>query len=141
MARLRKLLKFIFKIPPLQGSVEEFTIFLVNLYKVKDSISIMGDIFFKIHKSYRLVVAICDKDIYGRKLVEGIRQLDLTGPFFQGDEVDGKELKERIVDAAKEDATFNIVGEKSIKIAKELEIIKDEGVIEIEGVPFALVLS
>jgi len=41
----------------------------------------------------------------------------------------------------KEDATFNIVGEKSIKIAKELEIIKDEGVIEIEGVPFALVLS
>jgi len=99
MARLRKLLKFIFKIPPLQGSVEEFTIFLVNLYKVKDSISIMGDIFFKIHKSYRLVVAICDKDIYGRKLVEGIRQLDLTGPFFQGDEVDGKELKERIVDA------------------------------------------
>jgi len=101
----------------------------------------MGEILFKIHKSYRLVVAICDKSVYGRKLVEGNRQLDLTGPFFQGDEVSEKELKEKITDCFKEDATFNIVGEKSIRVAKELEIVKDEGVIEIEGVPFALVLS
>lgn len=101
----------------------------------------MGDVLFKIHKSYRLVVAICDKDVYGRKLSEGIKQLDLTGPFFQGDEVDETELRERIIDVVKEDATFNIVGSKSIGVAKELELIKDEGIIEIEGVPFALVLS
>ena len=101
----------------------------------------MGDIFFKIHKSYRLVVAVCDKDVYGRKLVDGNRQLDLTSQFFEGEEVSETELKERMTDVAKEDATFNIVGEKSIKVAKELEIVRDEGVIEIEGVPFALVLS
>ncbi|MBU2576110.1 MAG: DUF424 family protein [Nanoarchaeota archaeon] len=101
----------------------------------------MGEILFKIHKSYRLVVAICDKDVYGRILSEGIKQLDLTGPFFQGDEVDEVELKEKIIDCTKEDATFNIVGEKSIRVAKDLGLIKDEGIIEVEGVPFALVLS
>jgi hypothetical protein len=101
----------------------------------------MGEILFKIHKSYRLVVAICDKDVYGRKLVEGVKQLDLTGPFFKGDEVDEVELKERITDAAKEDATFNIVGSKSVGVAKEMGIVKDEGVMEVEGVPFALILA
>ena len=99
------------------------------------------DVLFKVHKSYRLVVAICDKDVYGRKLVDGARQLDLTGQFFEGEEVSGDELKGRIIDYVKEDATFNIVGEKSIKVAKELEIVKDEGVMEIESVPFALILS
>jgi len=101
----------------------------------------MGDYLFKIHKSYRLVVAICDKDVYGKMLTEGIRQLDLTGSFFQGEEVDEAGLKEKIIDCSKEDATFNIVGKNSIRIAKEIELIKDEGVLEIEGVPFALVLS
>jgi len=120
--------------------VEEFTIFLENLYKVKDSFSSMGDILFKIHKSYRLVVAICDKDVYGRKLVEGMRQLDLTGPFFQGDEVSEDELKEMMTDVAKEDATFNIVGSKSIGVAKELGLVRDKGVVVIDKVPFALVL-
>ena len=46
-----------------------------------------------------------------------------------------------IVDCMKEVATFNIVGENSIRIAKEVGLIKDEGTIEIENVPFALVLS
>jgi hypothetical protein len=113
----------------------------VSIYKARELFFVMGDIFFKIHKSYRLVVAICDKEIYGRKLIDGKRQLDLTGPFFKGDEVDENELRKRITDSFKEDATFNIVGEKSVRIAKELEIVKDEGVIEIDGVPFALVLS
>jgi len=101
----------------------------------------MGEILFKVHKSYRLVVAICDKDIYGRKLVEGNRQLDLTGPFFQGEEVDEAELKEKIIDCSKEDATFNIVGSRSVGVAKEIGLVKDEGILKVENVPFALVLS
>ena len=100
----------------------------------------MGDYLFKVHESYRWVVAVCDKDVYGRKLVDGERQLDLTGPFFEGEEVDEDGLRERIVDCVKEDATFNIVGVRSVGVAKSLGIVKDEGVIEIEGVPFALVL-
>lgn len=100
----------------------------------------MGDILFKVHKSYRWVVAICDKNIYGRKLLDGRRALDLTGPFFNGEVLSESELKEKIEDCAREDATFNVVGEDSIRVAKEVGLIKDEGVIVIEGVPFALVL-
>ena len=100
----------------------------------------MVKILFKIHKSYRLVVAICDKDIYGRKLIDDNRQLDLTGPFFQGEEVSEEELREKMIDCAKEDATFNIVGSRSVSVAKKIGLVVDEGVIEIGGVPFALVL-
>ena len=39
-----------------------------------------------------------------------------------------------------EDATFNIVGEESIKIALKIGIINKNGIKEIQGVPFALVL-
>jgi len=112
----------------------------VNIYKEGGFFFIMGEILFKIHESYRWVVAICDKDVYDRKLVDGERQLDLTGPFFNGEEVSDEELKEKILDCIREDATFNIVGSKSVSIAKELGLVVDEGVIEIEGVPFALVL-
>ena len=39
-----------------------------------------------------------------------------------------------------EDSTFNIVGEKSIKIALETGIITKQGIRKIDGIPFALVL-
>jgi len=110
----------------------------------------MGEILFKIHESYRWVVAICDKDIYGRMLVSPIRddsgepddkrQLDLTGDFFKGEEMSDDQVRKGIIDCAKEDATFNIVGENSVRIAKEVGLVKDEGIIQIGDVPFALVL-
>jgi hypothetical protein len=94
----------------------------------------------KAHKSYRLVVAICDKDLYGRKVEEGDKQLDLTGPFFAGEEKSRAETADLIRYYLGEDATFNIVGENSCKIAQELGIVKTEGVIKISNVPYALVL-
>jgi uncharacterized protein len=98
------------------------------------------DILFRIHKSYRWVVAVCDKELYGKKLIEDKAQLDLTGEFFNGEVLGSEETKRRMIDANKEDATFNIVGEKSVSIAKELGFIKEEGILEVQGVPFALVL-
>ena len=100
----------------------------------------MGDYLFRIHKSYRWVVAVCDKNVFGRNLKEGPRILDASGDFFNGEEVDEEQLREVLIDCRKEDATFNIVGEKSVKLALDLGLISEEGVMEIEGVPFALVL-
>ncbi len=71
----------------------------------------MNNILVKVHESYRMVVAVCDEDA-------------------------GNE----IVRCSNEDATFNFVGEKSVGLAKELGIVKSEGVMDIDGVPFALVL-
>ncbi len=109
----------------------------------------MGEVLIKVHESYRWVVAVCDKDVFGRKLVDGKRVLDVGGDFFSPRDDSGEpqvkpmsvsEAKDEIIRCANEDATFNFVGEKSIGLAKELGIVKDEGVVEVDGVPFALVL-
>ena len=100
----------------------------------------MGDILLKVHESYRWVVAVCDKDVFRRKLKEGKRALDVSGEFFNGEEMDQEKVRSEIVRCNREDASFNFVGKKSVAVAKELGLVKDEGVVEIDGVPFALVL-
>ncbi len=98
------------------------------------------DILLKIHKSYRWVVAICDKDLIGKVLSEEEKQLDLSGNFFKGEEVDEKKAKTEIIRALREDATFNVVGERSVKLFLDLGLAKKEELLQIEGVPFILLL-
>lgn len=100
----------------------------------------MGEILVRIHESYRWVVAVCDKEIFGRKLADNNRVLDVSGEFFNGKEMSEDEAREEITRCHGEDATFNIVGEKSVAIAKDLGIVDEDGVIMIDGVPFALIL-
>jgi uncharacterized protein len=100
----------------------------------------MVSVLFKIHKSYRWVVAVCDEDVFGRKLEEGNKVLDVSGNFFNGDVMSESEVKRDVVRCVKEDATFNFVGSNSVRIAKELGLVKDSGIVEIEGVPVVLVL-
>jgi len=107
---------------------------------VEGFIFFMGEILFKVHRSYRIVVSICDKEVYGKKLEEGKMQLDLTGEFFNGEEVKISELGDLMDQYMKEDATFNVVGEKSIGVAIEKGFVKEEGVWKIDGVSYALVL-
>jgi len=73
--------------------------------------------FINIIESYRKVVAICDSEILGKKFEEGKKQLHLKESFYQGEK--GKKVSEeeliKLIEINKlEDATFNIVGEKSI---------------------------
>jgi len=101
---------------------------------------VMGNILIKVHESYRWVVAVCDADVFGRKLVEGKCVLDVSGVFFDGKVVSDEEAEKEIVRCVDEDATFNFVGEKSVGLAKIMGIVKDGGVVYIDGVPVALVL-
>ena len=98
------------------------------------------NILLKVHKSYRWVVAVCDEEVFGRKLIDGKRVLDLSGEFFKGDAMDDEEVRAEISRCSDEDATFNFVGERSVGIAKELGIVDDETVVNIDEVPFALAL-
>jgi hypothetical protein len=96
--------------------------------------------FVNIIKSYRDIVAICDSELIGKTFEQENMQLEVKESFFKGKEVSEKELREIISDMSMEDATFNIVGEESIRIALEEEIV-DEGIIKrVQGIPFALVL-
>ncbi len=94
----------------------------------------------KIHKSYRDVVAICDSELIGKYFEEEGFQLDIKESFYKGKEVSEEKAKEIVEKMSREDATFNIVGEKSIKCATETGIISEEGVKKVQGIPFALVL-
>jgi uncharacterized protein len=95
----------------------------------------------KIHKSYRDVVAICDKDLIGKRFEQGNLQLDVKESFFNGKEVSEKEAMDIMIDMAKEDATFNIIGHKSVKAALKCGLIQKEGIKTIQEIPFALVLG
>ncbi|MFH1801640.1 MAG: DUF424 family protein [archaeon] len=96
--------------------------------------------FVKIHKSYREVVAICDSEILGKKFEEGMFQIDVKENFFNGKKIEEEEMIEILRKMSAEDATFNIVGEISIKTALKAGVISQEGIKKISGIPFALVL-
>ncbi|MEK6854868.1 MAG: DUF424 family protein [Nanoarchaeota archaeon] len=96
--------------------------------------------YIKVHRSYRLVVAICDKELLGKKFEEGIKQLEIQENFFKGEEADSDEIIEHLKNFSMDDATFNIVGEKSINTALKAGIIAEGGIGMVQGVPFALVL-
>jgi|TARA_Y100000034_G_scaffold79823_1_gene95813 hypothetical protein len=97
--------------------------------------------FVNIIKTYRDIVAICDSDLIGKKFVEGEFQLDIKESFFKGKEESVEEVKKIMTNMIKEDATFNIVGENSIKTALDTGIISEEGIKKIQGIPFALILT
>lgn len=96
--------------------------------------------FVKIHKSYREVVAICDSDLIGKTFEENNFQLEIKESFYKGEEVDEEKLVNKIQNLVIEDATFNIVGKKSIEIALKIKLITPESVKKIQGIPFSLVL-
>ena len=92
----------------------------------------------KIHNSYRTVVAVCDESLLGKKFEEGNRQLHLTESFYRDKFMDIKEAAEAIEYQANEDATFNIVGEESIRAAIKAELITNKDVQKVAGIPFAM---
>lgn len=94
----------------------------------------------KIVKAYRDIVTVCDSNLIGKKFEEGNLQLDLKEDFFKGDELSEEKAIKVMKDMVNEDATFNIVGPESVKAALNAEIISEEGVKKIQGVPFALIL-
>ena len=94
----------------------------------------------KIHKSYRDVVAVCDSELLGKLFEEGKFQLDIKESFFTGEKFSEQEIIKILQNLSREDATFNIVGEKSVATALKAEIIHEDIVKKIAGIPFALVL-
>ncbi len=96
--------------------------------------------FVKVQNSYRYVVGICDKELIGKTFQEGNFQLNVKESFFKDKQVDEKQAEQLLIDMNMEDATFNIVGEKSTNLALKLGIIQKNGIKIIDNIPFALVL-
>lgn len=94
--------------------------------------------FINIIESYRNIVAICDAELIGKKFEEEKFQLDVKESFFKGELTKEEKALEIIKDMRLEDATFNIVGERSVSLAIKSGIITKEEVGKIAGIPYAL---
>jgi len=92
-------------------------------------------ILIKMHESSgKQLLAVADKELIGKKFEEGETCLDVTERFYKGEE----KTEEEIIKAMKETANINIVGKKSIALGIKAEIITEDSVIEIKGIPHAI---
>ena len=90
----------------------------------------------KIHKDGdQEVVALCDKNLIGKKLEEGDLALDLNARFYDGEDLSEKE----VIEILKFSGNINIVGVRSIRIAIKAGIIDKGNVRKIDKVPYAIV--
>ncbi|MCR4327834.1 MAG: DUF424 family protein [Nanoarchaeota archaeon] len=99
--------------------------------------------FVNIIESYRNVVAVADKELVGKQFFEGNKQLDVKESFYKGkneNPLSPEEVTEVLREYSKEDATFNIVGKNSVSCALESGVISEETIMEIDGIPYSLVL-
>lgn len=94
----------------------------------------------KVHKTpdYRIILAICDKELLGKKFVDekNERQIDLSGSFYAGKEVDEATLN-RLLQGA---YIVNFVGEKTLKMLKEKRLATDSDIILIKKIPHGQLL-
>jgi hypothetical protein len=81
----------------------------------------------------QVVVAVCDRDILGKKFKDGKLVLKLDESFYKGEEVYENEVKEALSCAT----IANISGEKAIACAVECGCVEPDTVIFIEGIPHA----
>ncbi|CAG0981518.1 MAG: hypothetical protein MPEBLZ_02320 [Candidatus Methanoperedens nitroreducens] len=81
----------------------------------------------------KLIVAVCDTDILGKKFKEGKLVLKLEESFYKGEEVCENEVKEALSCAN----IANIAGKRSIACAVECGCVDPDTVIFIDGIPHA----
>lgn len=90
--------------------------------------------------AYRDIIAISDSELLGKVFFEGKKQLDIKDSFYKGEILSEKEIEKIILFGIKEDATFNIVGKKSINLAIKVGLITKESVMRINDIPYSLIL-
>ena len=88
----------------------------------------------KIHKKQdKTIIAVCDKQLLGQKFEENGKQLDLTGEFYKGEEKTTEEIGDLIRNAD----GVNLVGEESVKLGIEEDVIEEAHVLKVQGIPHA----
>ena len=91
----------------------------------------------KTHKAEgKLILAICDNLLLGKKIEDENLQLDLSSSFYDGDEKSEKEILQ-LMKAAN---SINAVGEKTIDFLLKNKIIQKENIIRIKKIPHAQVV-
>ena len=80
---------------------------------------------------------ICDADLLGRTLNRGNLTLKINEKYY-GEKVVEKEEAESLL---KESSSINMVGKKIISLSTDIGVGSQEGVKEIDGIPFLIVFK
>ena len=80
-----------------------------------------------------LLVAVCDKELIGKRFGGGDLILEITERFYKGKEASEKE----VVQSLKHATVANLVGKRAVKCALENNFIEEGNVIVVDGVPHA----
>ncbi|MEM2121112.1 MAG: DUF424 family protein [Candidatus Woesearchaeota archaeon] len=92
----------------------------------------------KIHKAQgKIVLAVCDEEIFGKKFCEGNKQIDLTSDFYNGKKTD--EL--HVLELMKSANSINLVGKNIIKLAIKNNFLSEENVLIIDKIPIAIIVN
>ncbi len=89
----------------------------------------------KVHtnKDRKILVAVADSDLVGKRFDEGQLQLDLTGEFYKGEEKSAEEIGDLLRNAD----LVNLVGEEAVRLGLNEEVIEEQAIRRVQGVPFA----
>ena len=80
---------------------------------------------------------ICDADLLGRTLNKGNLTLKISEKYY-GEKVVEKEEAESLL---KESSSINMVGKEIISLSTDIGVGSQEGVKEIDGIPFLIVFK
>ena len=90
--------------------------------------------YLKIHQSgTEIIVAVCDKDILGKKLKHGNVNVVISEGFYKGDIASEEQVITALVNAR----TANLFGERTVACAIKCGAVDPECVVIISGVPHA----
>ena len=90
-----------------------------------------------INHKYTSMLNICDADLLGRTLNKGYLTLKISEKYY-GEKVVGKEEAESLL---KESNSINMVGKEIISLSTDIGVGSQEGVKEIDGIPFLIVFK
>ena len=90
-----------------------------------------------INHKYTSMLNICDADLLGRTLNKGNLTLKISEEYY-GEKVVEKEEAESLL---KESSSINMVGKEIISLCTDIGVGSQEGVKEIDGIPFLIVFK
>ncbi|PTD93533.1 DUF424 domain-containing protein [archaeon SCG-AAA382B04] len=92
----------------------------------------------KIHERRKeVLVAVCDEDLVGEVISDGEFSLTIRESFYGSESF----CEERVLEALKGASICNLVGEQSVGVGIKEGFIRDDMVLEVDGVPHAQMVT
>ncbi len=88
------------------------------------------------HSEGRLILAVCDKSVHGKRLEDGEAVLDLSSKFYHGEEKDAAAIEKLMLQAY----TIHAVGKNAVAAVIKLRLATRDDTKTVAGVPHVQVL-